>query len=106
MTFGGVLSSISSHCNTFDVNMSPAAPFDPPATDLPGKPSVPSWIPPPVTKETHNFAKLETIDLSRMDSDDPAVVAELIEDVKRSIRDDGFIFLENYGISYEQVRTC
>lgn len=85
--------------------MPKAAPFNPPSVDLPGKPFVPEWIPPPVTKETHNFAKLKSIDLSLLDSEDPAVVANLIEQVKIAIRDDGFLFLENYGISLEQVCT-
>lgn len=83
--------------------MAPAAPFSPPAVDLPGKPFVPEWIPPPATKETHNFAKLKSIDLSLLDSDDPAVVDSLIKQVRVAIRDDGFLFLENYGITLEQV---
>jgi isopenicillin N synthase-like dioxygenase len=70
---------------------------------LPGKPVVPAWTPPPVTKEKHNFAELQSIDLSLLDSDDPAVVDKLIQQVKRAIREDGFLFLENYGISLEQV---
>lgn len=84
--------------------MAPAAPFDPPSSNLPGKPFVPEWIPPPATKEQHNFAKLKSIDLSLLDSDDPAVVDRLIQDVKVAIRDDGFLFLQNYGVSLEQVR--
>lgn len=84
--------------------MAPTAAFDPPAADLLGKPVVPEWIPPPSTKETHNFAQLKSIDLSLLDSDDPAVVNDLIQRVKVAIRDDGFLFLENYGISLEQVR--
>lgn len=84
--------------------MAPAAPFNPPSSDLPGKPFVPEWVPPPVTKEKHNFAQLKSIDLSLLDSDDPAVVEKLIQQVKISIRDDGFLFLENYGVSIEQVR--
>lgn len=83
--------------------MAPTAPFSPPAIDLPGKPFVPAWIPPPPTKETHNFAKLKSIDLSLLDSDDPAIVEDLIQQVKFAIRDDGFLFLENYGVSLEQV---
>lgn len=83
--------------------MAPAAPFNPPAADLPGKPFVPEWVPPPVTKETHNFAQLKSIDLSLLDSEDPAIVNNLIQQVKQAIRDDGFLFLENYGISLEQV---
>lgn len=83
--------------------MAAAAPFNPPSADLPGKPSVPQWIPPPITKETHNFAQLKSIDLSLLDSEDPAVVDHLVQQVKQAIRDDGFLFLENYGISLEQV---
>lgn len=83
--------------------MTPAAPFNPPPSDLPGKPFVPEWIPPPVTQEKHSFAQLKSIDLSLLDSEDPAVVDNLIQQVKIAIRDDGFLFLENYGISLEQV---
>lgn len=82
-----------------------AAPFNPPSADLPGKPFVPDWIPPPITQEKHNFATLKSIDLSLLDSDDAAVVDNLIEQVKIAIRDDGFLFLENYGISLEQVSS-
>lgn len=85
--------------------MAPAAPFSPPAADLPGKPFVPEWVPPPITQEKENFATLKSIDLSLLDSDDPAVVEHLIQQVKIAIRDDGFLFLENYGISIEQVST-
>jgi hypothetical protein len=85
--------------------MPATAPFNPPSPDLPGKPYVRPWDAPPITKETHNFAELTSIDLSKMDSDDPAVVDELVESIKVAIRDDGFIFLENYGVSQEQVRV-
>jgi hypothetical protein len=84
--------------------MAPSTPFCPPPANLPGKPFVPKWIPPPVTKEKHNFAELKSIDLSLLDSDEPAVVENLIKQVKIAIRDDGFLFLENYGVSLEQVR--
>jgi hypothetical protein len=85
--------------------MAPAAPFNPPSSTLAGKPSVPQWVPPPVTKETHNFAQLKSIDLSLLDSEDPAVVDSLVQNVKQAIRDDGFLFLENYGVSLDQVRV-
>lgn len=85
--------------------MAPAAPFNPPAADLPGKPFVPEWVPPPITKQTENFAELSSIDLSLLDSEDPEVVNNLVQQVKKAIRDDGFLFLENYGISLEQVRA-
>ncbi|PIG86558.1 gibberellin 3-beta hydroxylase [Aspergillus arachidicola] len=83
--------------------MAPAAPFNPPSADLPGKPFVPEWVPPPVTKEKHNFAELKSIDLSLLDSEDPAVVDDLVQQVKVAIRNDGFLFLENYGVSLEQL---
>ncbi|KAL1880649.1 hypothetical protein Daus18300_001260 [Diaporthe australafricana] len=83
--------------------MAPTAPFNPPAADLPGKASVPAWNPPPVTQEKHDFAELKSIDLSLLDSDDPKVVDNLVNQVKTAIREDGFLFLENYGISLEQL---
>lgn len=83
--------------------MAPAAPFNPPSANLPGKPFVPTWQPPPATQEKHNFAQLKSIDLSLLGSDDPAVVENLIQQVKTAIRDDGFLFLENYGVSLEQL---
>lgn len=84
--------------------MAPSAPFNPPSADLPGKPFVPTWVPPPVTQQKENFAELSSIDLSLLDSDDPAVVDNLVQRVKVAIRDDGFLFLENYGVSLEQVK--
>ena len=83
--------------------MPTTAPFNPPAADLPGKPVVPAWNAPPVTQEKHNFAQLKSIDLSLLDSEDPAVVDGLVQKVKIAIRDDGFLFLEDYGVSLEQV---
>ena len=83
--------------------MPTTAPFNPPPADLPGKPFVPAWEAPPVTKEKHDFAQLKSIDLSLLDSDDPAVVEALVQKVKVAIRDDGFLFLEDYGVSLEQV---
>jgi anti-anti-sigma regulatory factor len=84
--------------------MAPAAAFNPPSANLPGKPAVAQWVPPPVTQEKENFATLQSIDLSLLDSEDSAVVDALIQQVKTAIRDDGFLFLENYGVSLEQVR--
>ncbi|WVQ76282.1 hypothetical protein IAR50_005947 [Cryptococcus sp. DSM 104548] len=82
----------------------PATPqFNPPAADLPGKPTVKPWVPPPVTQQTEGFATLTSIDLSLLDSEEPAVVDDLVKQVKRAIREDGFLFLENYGISLDQL---
>lgn len=80
-----------------------AAAFNPPSPTLPGKPPVPEWNRPPVTNQTEGFATLKSIDLSLLDSDDPAVVDNLVQQVKIAIRDDGFLFLENYGVSLEQL---
>lgn len=74
--------------------------FNPPA---PANIEVPPWIPPPATKERHNFAELTSIDLSKMATGDPKDQAQLVKDVKRAIREDGFLFIENYGVSIEQV---
>ncbi|OCF78552.1 flavonol synthase [Kwoniella mangroviensis CBS 8886] len=83
--------------------MAPSAPFNPPAPDAPGKPYVEPWNIPPVTKQTENFDELTSIDLSLLDSEDPAVQADLVKQVKRAIRENGFLFLENYGVSLEQL---
>jgi hypothetical protein len=88
---------------THTTTMPATAPFNPPAIDLAGKPVVPVWNAPPITQEKHNFAQLKSIDLSLLDSEDPAVVDGLVQTVKVAIRDDGFLFLEDYGVSLEQV---
>lgn len=102
--FGFVEPRISSTTHK-NIAMAPTASFNPPAANLPGKPFVPEWVPPPVTQEKHDFATLTSIDLSLLDSDNPAVVNDLIQQVKRAIREDGFLFLENYGVSIEQVSS-
>jgi hypothetical protein len=83
-----------------------AAPFNPPSADLPGKPAVEAWTPPPTSKLDIDWAKLRTIELSLLDSPDPKVVQELVDTCKVAIRDDGFIFLTNYGVSLDQVSQC
>ncbi|WRT70965.1 uncharacterized protein IL334_007964 [Kwoniella shivajii] len=79
------------------------APFNPPAADLAGKPKVTPWVPPPTSKLDIDWAKLRTIDLSILDNPDPTVVQDLVDTCRVAIRDDGFIFLEHYGISIEQL---
>jgi hypothetical protein len=79
-----------------------SAPFDPP-TNFDSKSHVPQWIPPAAPTEDIDYAKLRTVDMSLLDSEDPKVVAQLVETVKGAIRDDGFLYLENFGISLEQV---
>ena len=78
-----------------------AASFVPPSRD--GKPEVPAWIPPKPTKLISEWADLREIDLSKLDSPDPSVVDELVQTTKKAIREDGFIYLINYGISLEAL---
>lgn len=77
--------------------------FNPPAADLPGKPFVEQWVPPSTTKLDIDWAQLRTIELSLLDSPDPKVVQNLVDTCRAAIRDDGFIFLTDYGVSYDQV---
>ncbi|KAH6721204.1 hypothetical protein BKA61DRAFT_153200 [Leptodontidium sp. MPI-SDFR-AT-0119] len=79
-----------------------AAPFNPPTSSA-EKPEVPAWIPPQPTKMDLEWADLRTIELSLLDSDDSAVVAGLVATTKAAIKEDGFLFLTNYGISLEQL---
>ncbi|KAK4903279.1 hypothetical protein LTR27_000207 [Elasticomyces elasticus] len=78
-----------------------AAPFDPPESK--GKPAVPTWVPPPATKEPLDWAKLHTIELSLLDSPDPNVVADLVQLTKTAILEDGFLYLRDYGVSLDQL---
>lgn len=52
-----------------------------------------------------DWADLRTIELSLLDSEDPAVVADLVATTKAAIKNDGFLFLKEYGVSLEQVRS-
>jgi hypothetical protein len=79
-----------------------AAPFIP----LPSssdKAHVPKWIPPEPTKMELDWADLRTIELSLLNSPDPEVVAKLVATTKAAIKEDGFLFLTDYGVSLEQV---
>lgn len=78
-----------------------AALFNPPSTE--GKPNVPAWVPPEPTKEDLDWASLHTIDLSLLDSSDPNVVNDLVQLTKTAIKEDGFLYLINYGISLDQL---
>lgn len=78
-----------------------AAAYQPPSPD--GKPFIPDWIPPAPTKTEQDWADLHTIELSRLDSDDPKVVDELIDLARIAIKEDGFLYLKDYGVSLDQV---
>lgn len=79
-----------------------AAPFSPPVATT-DKPEVPKWTPPETTKMDLDWADLHTIELALLDSPDPAVVENLIATTKQAIKEDGFLFLTNYGVSLDQV---
>jgi len=79
-----------------------AAPFIP-ATSGSDKPHVPKWIPQEPTKMDLDWADLRTIELSLLNSPDPEVVAKLVATTKASIKEDGFLFLTDYGVSFEQA---
>jgi hypothetical protein len=80
-----------------------AAPYIPPTSNI-SQPEVPKWSPPEPTKMDLDWAQLRTIDLSLLDSPNPAVVEELVATTKKAIKEDGFLYLTNYGVSLDQVR--
>ena len=67
------------------------------------KPSIPPWNPPEATTADLDWAQLRTIELSQLDSPDAKVVAALIETTKTAIKEDGFLYVTNYGISLPQL---
>jgi len=44
-------------------------------------------------------AQLHTIDLSLLNHPDPNVVDQLVELTRTAIKDDGFLYLDNYGMT-------
>ncbi|RXK41976.1 hypothetical protein M231_00697 [Tremella mesenterica] len=80
-----------------------AEPYVPPTPTEP-QPHVPTWIPPPPTDgKGIEFAQLHTIELNLLEDPDPAVVQKLVETAKIAIKEDGFLYLTNYGVSLEQL---
>ena len=67
-----------------------------------GKPSIPKWIPAPATKENLEWASLRTLDLALLDGslEDQAA---LVETCRAAIQEDGFLYLQNFGVSEEVV---
>lgn len=78
-----------------------ATQYQPPATA--GKPEVPPWTPPPPTSAPLDWANLHTIELTDLDSQDPAVVGNLVAITKTAIKEDGFLYITNYGISLDHL---
>ena len=79
-----------------------AAPFIP-VLSSGDKPHIPKWTPPEPTKMDLDWADLRTIELSLLNSPDPEVVAKLVATTKAAIKEDGFLFLADYGVSLEQI---
>lgn len=51
-----------------------------------------------------DWASLHTIELSLLDSPDPKVVEDLVQLTKTAIKEDGFLYLTNYGVSLDQLQ--
>ncbi|GAA6010478.1 hypothetical protein JCM10207_001324 [Rhodosporidiobolus poonsookiae] len=60
---------------------------------------IPVWQRPAPTSESLEYAQLARVDLSKW----PAKKEELVEDLRRAVNDVGFWFVENTGISDEEV---
>lgn len=69
-----------------------------------GKPPIPTWTPPEPTKLDLDWVNLHTINLSLLDSPDPRVVDALVQLTKTAIKEDGFLYLTNYGVSLDQLQ--
>ncbi|KAK4686180.1 hypothetical protein P7C73_g3952, partial [Tremellales sp. Uapishka_1] len=68
-------------------------------------PPIPTYVPTKPTSLDIKWADLTEIDLSKLHSSDPAVVDELVRTTARAIREDGFLYVTNYGMSLEQAST-
>ena len=66
-------------------------------------PTIKPWVAPPETKGDVKWANLRTIDLSKVDSPDPAVQKEVFEEFRTAIKEDGFLYLVNFGLTQDQV---
>jgi hypothetical protein len=94
-------STLSCNRHPYTPDRMPSTAFEPPSAE--GKPDVPKWIPPQPTQEELDWASLHTIDLSLLDSPAPQVVEDLVQLTKKSISEDGFLYLVNYGVSIDQL---
>ncbi|GAA6044217.1 hypothetical protein JCM8097_002266 [Rhodosporidiobolus ruineniae] len=62
-------------------------------------PEIPTWVRPEPTKEQLDYAELARIDLGKW----PAKKEELVEDLRHAVNNVGFWFVENHGITDEEV---
>ena len=70
------------------------------------KPEVPPWVPPKESQQTSHleWAPLHTLDLSLITGEEMDQVPEhVVKDVGDAFANDGFIYAENHGLSYDQV---
>ncbi|ORY26774.1 hypothetical protein BCR39DRAFT_594660 [Naematelia encephala] len=78
----------------------PAQPYE---FDNSGLPPIPPYVPGKPTSLDIDWADLRELDLSLLDSPDPEVVKRLVKTTAQAIREDGFLFVKNYGMTLEQV---
>ena len=66
---------------------------------------VPAWVPPtPSSRDDLDWAPLHTLDLSLVQGEEFDQVPEhVVKEVGEAFSRDGFIYVENHGLSYEQV---
>lgn len=81
-----------------------AAPYQlPSSTHL--KPDVPKWIPAEPTRAKLDWAQLDTIYLSLLDSPNQKVVFVLVATTRSAMKDDRFLYVVNYGASPDQLHS-
>ncbi|KAG7530529.1 hypothetical protein FFLO_04955 [Filobasidium floriforme] len=63
------------------------------------RPNLSPWVEPETTKSVSDWAELETIDLTLLDSQDPDVRATLLKQTKKALSVDGFMLVTGLGVS-------
>ncbi|WVQ81830.1 hypothetical protein IAT38_003957 [Cryptococcus sp. DSM 104549] len=67
------------------------------------RPPLRPWVPPAETKADVKYANLRTINLGLFDSPNQADRDAVFEEFKKAIKEDGFLYLENFGLTQEQI---
>ena len=67
------------------------------------KPPFRKYVAPPTTEADIEYCNLRTIKLSQVDSPIPEEREAVYQEFKRAVREDGFFFLEDFGLTQEQV---
>ncbi|KKY25522.1 putative gibberellin 3-beta [Phaeomoniella chlamydospora] len=102
LDLGGKQENLTPSLRNVCLSIIMAAPYEPPVSTI-RKPEIPSWVPPEPSKCDLDWAQLHTIELSDLDSPDPSTVANLIATTKKAIKEDGFLYVTNYGVSLDQL---